>query len=153
MASKTRESDGVNVPLIIVLAVRPLAGGVIWYAGKRAAEPPPPPAAVTAEAKAYVKNLKLSGVDMKATENFAGAAVVEIIGNITNQGDRTLTRVDLSCIFYDVNGMVVLRERVPIVKTTLKPGETKPFRLAFEGVSQNWNQTLPQMVIAQIDFA
>ena len=111
------------------------------------------PAAVTAEAKAYVKNLKLSGVDMKATENFAGAAVVEIVGNITNGGDRPLERVDLSCVFYDVSGLVVLRERVPIVKTTLKPGETKPFRLAFEGVSQSWNQTLPQLVIAQIVFA
>ena len=62
------------------------------------------------------KNLKLSGVEMKATENFAGAAVVEVIGNITNQGDRTLARVDLSCIFYDVSGLVVLRERVPIVR-------------------------------------
>ena len=153
MASKTREGNGVNVPLVIVLALLPLVGGLIWYANKRAAEPPAPPSVVTAEAKAYVKNLKLSGVDMKATENFAGAAVVEVIGNITNQGDRTLTRVDLSCVFYDVSGLVVLRERVPIVKTTMKPGETKAFRLAFEGVSQNWNQTLPQMVIAQIDFS
>jgi hypothetical protein len=47
---------------------------------------------------------------------------------------------------------VVLRERVPIVRTTLKPRETKPFRLPFEGVSQNWNQVLPQLVIAQIVF-
>jgi hypothetical protein len=153
VVSKAREENRINVPLVIVLALLPVVGGVIWYANKRAAEPPPPPAVATAEAKEYVKNLKLSGVDMKATENFAGAAVVEITGNIANQGDRTLTRVDLSCVFYDVNGLVVLRERVPIVKATLKPGETKPFRLAFEGVSQNWNQTLPQMVIAQIDFS
>ena len=68
-------------------------------------------------------------------------------------GDRALSRVDLNCIFYDVNGLVVLRERVPIVRTTLKPGETKAFRLPFEGVSQNWNQLLPQLVIAQIVFA
>ena len=153
MANKPKEGNGVNVPLVIVLALLPLGIGAIWYANKRGSEPPAPQAAATAEAKAYVKNLKLSGVEMKATENFAGGAVVEVIGNITNQGDRTPTRVDLSCIFYDVSGLVVLRERVPIVKTALKPGETKAFRLAFEGVSQNWNQTLPQMVIAQIDFA
>lgn len=153
MASKNREANGVNVPLVIVLALLPIAGGAIWYANKRAAQPAPPPVPATAEAKAYVKNLKLSGVEMKATENYAGAAIVEVVGNISNQGDRPLARVELSCIFYDVNGMVVLRERVPIVRTTLSPGETKPFRLAFEGVSQNWNQTLPQMVIAQIDFS
>lgn len=153
MANRSGESKPVNVPLVIVIALLPIVVGLIWYANKRAGEPGPVPAAVTAEAKAYVKNLKLSGVDMKATENFAGAAVVEITGNITNAGDRPLERVDLSCVFYDVSGLVVLRERVPIVKTTLKPGETKPFRLAFEGVSQSWNQTLPQLVIAQIVFA
>jgi hypothetical protein len=31
---------------------------------------------------------------MKATENFAGAAVVEITGNIANNGDRDLARVN-----------------------------------------------------------
>ena len=153
MVSRNPESKSVNVPLVIVLALIPLIAVGIWYANKRADEPPPALPAATAEAKAYVKNLKLSGVDMKATENYAGGAVVEILGNITNNGDRPLARVDLSCIFYDVNGLVVLRERVAIVKTTLNPGETKPFRLPFEGVSQNWNQALPQMVIAQIVFS
>jgi len=146
-------SKPVNVPLVIVIAFVPVLAGLIWYANRRAGEPVASPAAVTAEAQAYVKNLKLSGVEMKATENFAGAAVVEITGNITNGGQRPLERIDLSCIFYDVSGLVVLRERVPIVKTTLRPGESKPFRLAFEGVSQSWNQTLPQLVIAQIVFA
>lgn len=149
----SKASRQLNVPVIIVLAALPVIGGLIWYANQRANTPPPPPAAVTAEAKAYVKNLKLSGVEMKATENFAGGAVVEIIGSITNAGDRPLARVDLSCIFYDVSGLVVLRERVPIVKTTLQPGQTASFRLPFEGVSQSWNQTLPQLVIAQIIFA
>ncbi len=151
MASR-KAGKPLNLPLIIVVAALPLVAGVIWYASKRAGDAAPSPAAVSAEAKAYVKNLALSGVEMKATENFAGAAVVEIIGKISNKGDRDLSRVDLNCIFYDVNGLVVLRERVPIVKTTLRPGETKPFRLPFEGVSQNWNQVLPQLVIAQIVF-
>ena len=153
MASRSSEQRSVNLPLIIVAAMLPLVAGAIWYANKRAAEPPPAAAAASAEAKAYVQNLKLSGVEMKATENFAGAAVVEITGNIANNGDRDLARVELSCVFYDVNGMVVLRERVPIVRSPLKPGETKPFRLPFEGVPQSWNQTLPQMVIAQIVFS
>jgi hypothetical protein len=139
--------------LIIVAAALPLIAGAIWYANKRAAEPPAATTVASAEAKAYVQNLKLSGVEMKATENFAGAAVLEITGNIANNGDRDLARVELSCIFYDVNGMVVLRERVPIVRSPLKPGETKPFRLPFEGVPQSWNQTLPQLVIAQIVFS
>jgi hypothetical protein len=153
VAIRKRDEKSVNVPLLIVLALLPVVGGVIWYANKRAGEPAPPSGVASAEAKAYVRNLKLGGVEMKATENFAGAAVVEITGNITNAGDRALNRIELSCVFYDVNGLVVLKERVPIVKATIKPGETRAFRLPFEGVPQSWNQTLPQLVIAQIVFA
>jgi hypothetical protein len=58
-------------------------------------------------------------------------------------------------VFYDPWGQLVLRERVPIVSQKmggLKPGETRPFRLAFDNVPSAWNQALPQMVIAAIDF-
>ena len=126
MANRRGEEKSVNVPLVIVLALLPVVAGVIWYANKRAGEPAPPPGVATAEAKAYVRNLKLGGVEMKATENFAGAAVVEIIGNITNAGDRPLNRIELSCVFYDVSGLVVLKERVPIVKTTSNPARQRP---------------------------
>jgi hypothetical protein len=142
------------VPLVIVVALIPIAIGVWWYLDHAAANrQPPEPPGLTAEAKAYVGNLKLSGVDMKATENYAGAAVVEITGQITNAGNRTLERADLTCVFYDVSGLVVFRERVPIVKTTMKPGETKPFRMAFEGIPTSWNQAMPQLVIAHVSFA
>lgn len=152
MVNKAAESRSVSVPVVIVVALLPLLGGLIWYANKKATEPGPVPGVASAEAKAYVQNLKLSGVEMKATENFAGATVVEIVGNIRNDGDRPVSRVELSCVFYDVSGLVVLKERVAIVKATLGPGETKPFRLPFEGVPQSWNQTLPNLVIAQIVF-
>jgi hypothetical protein len=49
-----------------------------------------------------------------------------------------------------------LRERVSIVNSKmggLAPGETKAFRLAFDSVPEGWNQALPQMVIAAIEFA
>jgi hypothetical protein len=152
VANRAAETKSVSVPLIVVVALLPVLVGLIWYANKRASEPAAVPGPASAEAKAYVQNLKLSGVEMKATENFAGAAVVEIVGNIQNAGDRAVSRVELSCVFYDASGLVVLKERVPIVRSTLRPGETKPFRLPFEGVSQSWNQALPSLVIAQIVF-
>jgi hypothetical protein len=151
VASETAQSR-VSVPLIIVLMVAIAIAGVWWYLTSQPRQSAPPPA-LTAEAKAYVRNLKLSDVDMKATENYAGAAVVEIVGKITNLGDRPLDRVELNCIFYDAYGQVVLRERVPIVRTRVNPGETKNFRLPFEGIPGSWNQSLPQLVIAHITFS
>jgi hypothetical protein len=113
------------------------------------------PPELTAEAKAYVKNLQLTEVEMKATESFMGSQLVEITGKITNNGDRALQQVDLNCVFYDPYSQVVLRERVSIVRPKtggVAPGETKSFRLPFDALPKTWNQTMPQMVIAGIAF-
>lgn len=116
---------------------------------------PAMPPELTAEAKAYVKNLQLSEVEMKAAESFMGSQLVEITGKIANNGDRPLQQVDLNCVFYDPYSQVVLRQRVSIVRTKtggLKPGETKSFRLPFDTLPKSWNQSMPQMVIAGILF-
>ena len=115
--------------------------------------PPAKDQGVTAEAKAYVRNFRFSGVGMKATENFAGAVVTEIEGQITNAGDRTVDYVEVACVFYDAMNQLVLRERLAIVKRPLKPGETRAFRLPFDTLPPSWNNQMPQLVIAQIRFS
>ncbi len=152
VSNPVREKSNLVIPLAIVGGLLPVIGGGWWYLEREAAKPAVQPA-ITVEAKSYVRNLKLSQVQMKATANFTGAAIIEVEGRITNNGDRTLARVELKCIFYAVSGLVALRERVPIVKTPLKPGETREFRLPFEGVAPSWNQTMPELVIAHIAFS
>jgi hypothetical protein len=110
---------------------------------------------LTAEAKAYTRNLQLSDVEMKASENYFQQAVVEINGKIANAGNRPLDTVEIYCIFYDSYGQMVLRSRVPIVSPRmggLKPGETKSFRLPFDEIPESWNQAMPQLVIAGVKF-
>jgi hypothetical protein len=128
-----------------------LAGGVIWFVNR------PKPAAgatqLSADAKAYVRNLQLSEVTMKATESYVGQTVTEIEGKIANSGSRTVAHADLYCVFYNSYGEVILRERVPIVATGLKPGETRAFRLPFDDIPSGWNNQMPQLVIARIEFA
>jgi hypothetical protein len=111
---------------------------------------------LTPEAKAYVRNLKLSDVDMKATESYFKQVVVEISGKIENAGDRDLSVVEIYCVFYDAYGQLVLRKRLPIVSQRmggLKPGETKSFRLPFDEIPESWNHAMPQLVIAGIKFS
>ena len=143
-------------PAAIVIAIVLVMGGVgFWYLDRASKQPPLPPPPLTGEAKAYVRNLKLSSVNMTAHENALGQNVVEITGMIGNMGDRGLQIVEINCVFYDPYGQVVLRERVPIVSRKmgkLSPGETKPFRLAFDNIPGSWNQAMPQMVIARIEF-
>jgi hypothetical protein len=59
---------------------------------------------------------------------------------------------EVYCIFYNSYGEMVLRERVPIVKSVLKPGESRDFRLPFDTIPASWNNQMPQLVIARIEF-
>lgn len=93
---------------------------------------------------------------MKATLNFMQQQVVEVTGKITNNGPRPLQSIDVYCLFYSVNGAEVHRERVPVVLSkgaSLKPGETRNFRLPFDALPDTWNQAMPRIAIAQIKFA
>jgi len=139
--------------MIGLLAAAVLGGGV--YALVRYGSSAQQPASLTADAKAYTRNLKLADVEMKATASYVGQEIVEILGKITNAGDRHLQHVELNCVFYDPYSQVVLRERVSIVRAKtggLKPDETKSFRLAFDSIPQSWNKVMPQLVIASIEF-
>jgi len=139
-----------------IVAAMIVAGAAgFWYLERAAKQPPPAPPPLTGEAKSYVSNLKLSDVDMSAHEDYFQHPIVEITGKIQNAGTRSLRIVEINCVFYDPYGQVVLRQRVPIVSVKaggLSPGDTKPFRLPFDNIPESWNNIMPQMVIARIDF-
>ncbi|MBS1853766.1 MAG: hypothetical protein JST11_00255 [Acidobacteria bacterium] len=155
-ANKATATKDSIPPLAIVISLV-LALGIAGFVflERASRQPPPAPPPLTPEAKAYVKNLRLANVDMKAQESFLKQSVVEITGEISNAGDRALRTVELYCVFYDVAGQVVARERVPIVNTQmggLSPGETKGFRMPFDALPTSWNNVMPQLVIAGITF-
>jgi hypothetical protein len=112
--------------------------------------------ALTPEAKVYVRELRLSDVEMKATESYMKQTVIEIDGTIANVGSRPLDVIEINCLFRDTYGQLVLRRRVPIVGSRmggLKPGESKSFRLPFDDIPESWNQAMPQLVIAGMKFS
>ena len=138
---------------MVVLAV---LGAGVWGYTSYAARHANDSLALTPEAKAYARNLQLSDVEMKASENYFQQTVVEINGKIANAGTRPLDTVEIYCIFHDPYGQLVLRRRLAIVGTRtggLKPGETKSFRLPFDDLPQSWNQAMPQLVIAGVKFS
>jgi hypothetical protein len=154
-AVEERKKQPVSIPpmAIVLIAAAAIGGAGFWYLSRPVTPKPPPP--LTGDARAYVHNLALSDVDMKANETYLSQQVVEITGKLGNNGNRVLRNVEINCVFYDPYGEVILRERVPIVTKKmggLAPGESKPFRLAFDDIPESWNQILPQLVIASIDF-
>jgi archaellum component FlaF (FlaF/FlaG flagellin family) len=151
----TRKRSGFPTTVAAVVALLAAgAGGAIWYLNQYRGEPASAQGA-TVEAKSYLKHLALSEVELKATDSYMANALVEILGKVTNNGDRTVRLVELNCVFYDPYNQVVLRERAGIVRPktgSLAPGETKPFRMAFDSLPPSWNQGMPQLVVARIEF-
>lgn len=136
--------------LVLIAAL----GGLVYLKRPGAEGPQSGPA--FPEARAYVSNLTLSDVSMKASENFMKQQVVEIEGKIANNGTRTIKSVEIYCLFRGVDGHEIYRERVPILRSKaapVKPNESRPFRLAFDNLPDGWNQAMPTLVIAQITFA
>lgn len=150
----------VSVPPALVVIGVFLALGVagILYLNYKAKQPPPELPPLTGDARDYVRagHLPISEVQMAAHESYLKQQVVEITGKIGNTGNRVIETAEIYCVFYDAYGQVILRERVPIVSKKmgkLAPGETKDFRLPFDNIPESWNQALPQIVIARIEFA
>lgn len=144
-----------RLPVILAVISLLLVGGLVAWL-EFGPKPVVREAPLTEEAKAYIRNLALSDVTMSAKLNYFSQKAVEIQGKITNNGDRTLNVVEVTCVFRDYANQVVARERVAIVSRRmggLKPGETKPFRLPFDNAPENWNQQMPQLVIASIEFS
>jgi hypothetical protein len=137
-----------------VVAALLVLGGLGFFLLTRAGAPEPPKMELTQEAEDYLQHLKLANVEMSAAENYFGGMVVEIVGDITNQGDRALRQVDVNCVFLDPYGQPLRREPVSIVraKDGLEPGETRRFRLPFDSLPEGWNQDVPALVIGQIVF-
>ena len=83
MVAQSEEKRSIPVAaLIATLAVLICGGGAGWYLTRPVIAQQDAP--TSPEAKAYVKNLRLAEVEMKATDSFASQRLVEILGKITN---------------------------------------------------------------------
>ena len=142
---------GSKTAIYVIVIALLLAGGLLWFVNRP--QPAAANAPLSADAKGYVRNLQLSEVTMRATESYVRQTVTEIEGKITNSGSRTVQHADVYCVFYNSYGEVILRERAPIVVSGLKPGETRSFRLPFDDIPGGWNNQMPQLVIARIEFS
>jgi Protein of unknown function (DUF2393) len=113
----------------------------------------------------YAASLKFSDFKMSAAENFIGATVSYIDGNVTNSGDKTVTHVVVEVVFRDELGQVAQQEEVPlrVLRTSgpypeavdlsvspLAPGQGQSFRLTFDSISAQWNRQYPEIRVTDV---
>lgn len=148
----SRRIIAVAVASVIVVAV---VAAFLLRGGPKSASGPPP----------YAANLRLSDYKMSAAENFVGATVSYVDGTLTNSGDKNVTHVVVEVQFKDDMGQIAQREDVPlqVLKTSgpypeavdfsvspLGPGQSKPFRITFEGISAQWNHQYPEIRVTDV---
>jgi hypothetical protein len=159
--------------MAIVAGVVILAGAVgFLYLDRASKQTPSAPAPPSAEARAYAKNLHfvaddgvmLQNPEMKSHESYLQQAVVEITGNVLNAGERPLDSVEVTWLFKDpgtpmpdgtLYQEVIWREpRFLVTKKMggLAPGQFRHFSVSFDNVPETWNQAMPNLVIAGIEF-
>ena len=148
----SRRTIAIAVAVVIVIAV--ILAFLLRNQPKSASGPPP-----------YAVSLKLSDFKMSAAENFVGATVSYVDGTVTNSGDKTVTHAIVEVRFKDDMGQLAQRDEIPLqlLKTDgpypeavdfsvspLAPGQSKTFRLTFEGISAQWNRQYPEIQLADV---
>ena len=150
----SNERPPIGVAVFALAAVVGLTGSYLLYLDWLDRAPLLPQ--LTAEAKAYLPNLALSGVKMGAEESFLEQTIIRIDGILTNHGTRPLLTVDIYCVFREPYGQEIGRELARIVgrrSNGLAPSAKQSFRLSFDNVAPTWNQARPDLYIVQVAFA
>jgi hypothetical protein len=144
----------IFVAIAVVVMLAGLVALIMRAKPKPVAGPPP-----------YATNLKFSDLKLSQAQNFVGATVTYVDGTMSNKGDKTVTHVSVRVTFKDLYDQVAQAEEVSIkaLRTTgpypdvtdlsvapLAPGQSKPFRLIFEHVSEQWNQAYPELQVTSV---
>ena len=156
-APKQVEKSSFPPTVLVIIVVVALVGGTVgWFLYQRGPQAPPEPE-LTEHARSYLPYLALSDdTGMDAAEDALGQTLLEITGSITNNGDRVCANIQVNVVFRDPYNNEVDRQRATIVGPRtgpLRPGDTQSFRLAFDHISEAWNQAFPSLFISQISFA
>jgi len=154
----TTERDTSQRTIFVAIAVVVVIAGIVALIMRAQPKPvvgPPP----------YAANLKFSDLKLSQAQNFVGATVTYVDGTVSNTADKTVAHVSVRVTFRDLYNQVAQIEEVSlkVLRTTgpypdtadlsvasLAPGQSKPFRLIFEHVSEQWNQAYPELQVTGV---
>ena len=156
LGAEERETNwrAIGIAIAVVVAIV-----VVLFVISRTEQKPP------ANPHPYATNVKVSDLKMSAAENFVGATVSYVDGTVTNSGNQTVTHAVAEVTFKDSMGQLAQRETVPlrVLQTSgpypdavdlsvspLAPGQSKPFRLTFESISEQWNHEYPELKVTDV---
>ena len=156
----TQEPDSNRIPILVGMALVIVVVGIVvlFSRGQSKGNAAPHP---------YAANLKISDLKMSAAENFVGATVTYLDGTVSNTGNKIVTHATVHVVFKDSLGQIAQAEDVPLhvlqtggpyldavdlSASPLPPGQSKPFRLTFEHVTDEWNHEFPELRVMDVSL-
>ena len=156
----TQEPDSNRIPILVGMALVLVVVGIVvlFSRGQSKGNAAPHP---------YAANLKISDLKMSAAENFVGATVTYLDGTVSNTGNKIVTHATVHVVFKDSLGQIAQAEDVPLhvlqtggpyldavdlSASPLPPGQSKPFRLTFEHVTDEWNHEFPELSVRDVSL-
>ena len=156
----TQEPDSNRIPILVGMALVIVVVGIVvlFSRGQSKGNAAPHP---------YAANLKISDLKMSAAENFVGATVTYLDGTVSNTGNKIVTHATVHVVFKDSLGQIAQTGDVPLhvlqtggpyldavdLNTSpLAPAQSKPFRLTFEHVTDEWNHEFPELRVVDVSL-
>jgi hypothetical protein len=156
---------GVVAWVVAAVVVLVIVGGIVLVAHHRKAAVPVVPPNTMLPLDGYATSLSITGIEMSDTDTFGGGRLIYIDGHITNNGAKTVKGITVQTVFandlkyppqVETGPLMLIRTRDPYVDTEmvsaepLKPGDSREFRLSFEHVYTDWNQTYPEVRVVDV---
>jgi len=102
----------------------------------------------------YGGKVGISHMGLAKGENYLGDSVHYVEGEIKNNGDRIVQRVELTLLFRDSLRQVVLKEtrRALDYKASrgLEPQKSAKFQIGFDHLPKDWNYLLPEVTVSGV---
>lgn len=143
------------LPIITGLAIVVVIVAILAIIGRERKAP-------ATQVDPYAANLKASGMSLSQADNFVGSTVTYLDFTLTNSGNKSVSGAQVEATFKNSLGEVVQKEIVPIralvpnnlggypdlvdlAMAPIAPGKGKTVRIALEHVSNDWDQTAPEL--------
>ena len=154
------DQKGNWVPLLVGLVAVVAAVGALLLFSRH-------PSATSQQPNPYAQQLQLSAIKLSAAQNYMGGTVTYLDFNITNTGDKALAGAAVHAEFKNTMGQVVQKETLPLhvlvenqlagypdlvdmSRAPIGPGQTKTVRITLEHISDDWDQSYPQMELVDL---
>jgi hypothetical protein len=151
LLQETETKRGFGPALLVsAVIVLVLASGLFWLSQRQsseaASEEQPLPFGPVEQA--YSERIHFLDLKMSRATNFLSQEFTFLYGVVSNDGNRTIRRMEVTVEFRDQLEQVVLRNTYRILGAKAEPlngGFRRDFEFTFEHVPNDWNRQYPSI--------